>query len=54
MSANDLEARLRLSCPAIIARIRDGRVLLDLRTLAPHEEALIVDRLAEIAAGDPA
>jgi L-seryl-tRNA(Ser) seleniumtransferase len=54
MSANRLEERLRLGCPTIVARIRDGRVLLDLRTLAPHEEALIVDRLAEIAAGDPA
>ncbi|HEY5516988.1 MAG TPA: L-seryl-tRNA(Sec) selenium transferase [Coriobacteriia bacterium] len=51
MSANDLEARLRLSCPAIIARIRDGRVVVDPRTLAPHEEGLIVHRLAEIAAG---
>jgi len=54
MSANDLEARLRLSCPAIIARIRDGRVVIDPRTLAPHEEGLIVHRLAEIAAGEPA
>ena len=40
--------------PTIVARIRDGHVILDPRTLAPHEEALIVDRLAEIAAGDPA
>jgi len=54
MSANHLEERLRLGCPTIVARIRDGRVILDPRTLAPLEEALIVDRLAEIAAGDPA
>jgi len=54
MSANELEARLRRSCPAIIARIRDGRVVLDPRTLAAHEEGLIVHRLAEIAAGEPA
>ena len=54
MSANRLEERLRLGCPTIVARIRDGHVILDPRTLAPHEEALIVDRLAEIAAGDPA
>jgi L-seryl-tRNA(Ser) seleniumtransferase len=54
MSANDLESRLRLACPAIIARIRDGRVVIDPRTLAPHEEGLVVHRLAEIASGEPA
>jgi len=52
MSANDLEARLRLGNPTIVARIREGRVVLDPRTLAEHEEALVVARLAEIAAGE--
>jgi L-seryl-tRNA(Ser) seleniumtransferase len=52
MSANDLEQRLRLGNPTIVARIRDDRVVLDLRTLAAHEEALIVERLARIAAGE--
>jgi L-seryl-tRNA(Ser) seleniumtransferase len=54
MSANDLEARLRLGSPTIIARIREGRVVLDPRTLARDEESLVVDRLAEIAAGETA
>jgi len=52
MSANDLEERLRLGNPTIVARIRDGRVILDVRTLAAHEETLIVERLARIAAGE--
>jgi L-seryl-tRNA(Ser) seleniumtransferase len=54
MSVNHLEERLRLGCPTIVARIRDGRVVLDPRTLAHHEKQLVVDRLAEIAAGEPA
>jgi L-seryl-tRNA(Ser) seleniumtransferase len=52
MSANDLEAALRLGNPTIIARIRDDRVVLDPRTLADHETDLVVARLAEIAAGE--
>ncbi len=54
MSANDLEQRLRLGNPTIVARIRDGRVILDPRTLTSHEEKLVVTRLAEIASGEPA
>jgi L-seryl-tRNA(Ser) seleniumtransferase len=54
MSANALEERLRLGNPTIVARIRDGRVILDPRTLSSHEESLVVARLAEIAAGEPA
>ena len=52
MSANDLEAALRLGNPTIIARIRDARVVLDPRTLSDHEADLVVARLAEIAAGE--
>jgi L-seryl-tRNA(Ser) seleniumtransferase len=52
MSANDLEAALRLGNPAIIARIRGDRIVLDPRTLADHEADLVVARLAEIAAGE--
>jgi len=51
MSANDLEAALRLGNPTIVARIKDGRVIVDPRTLAPHEADLVVARLTEIAAG---
>ncbi|HEY5275447.1 MAG TPA: L-seryl-tRNA(Sec) selenium transferase [Coriobacteriia bacterium] len=50
MSANDLEAALRLGNPTVIARIRDARVVLDPRTLSDHEADLVVARLAEIAA----
>jgi L-seryl-tRNA(Ser) seleniumtransferase len=49
MSANDLESALRLGNPTIVARIREGRVILDPRTLTIHETELVVARLAEIA-----
>jgi L-seryl-tRNA(Ser) seleniumtransferase len=34
LSADDLDARLRACDPPIVARIEDGRVLLDVRCLA--------------------
>lgn len=51
MSANDLEAALRLGEPTIVARIREDRVVLDPRTLDAREEESIIARLAEIAVG---
>ena len=39
LSANQIEERLRQSDPRVIARIEDDRVLLDLRTVAPEDEA---------------
>ncbi len=38
LSADQIEERLRLSSPPVIARIADDLVLLDLRTVAPGEE----------------
>jgi L-seryl-tRNA(Ser) seleniumtransferase len=48
LSAEDLLASLRGGDPAIIARVEDGRVLLDLRTVFPAEEAEIVSSLRRI------
>ncbi|MBN2848297.1 MAG: L-seryl-tRNA(Sec) selenium transferase [Coriobacteriia bacterium] len=44
-SAAALEERLRLGEPAVIARIKDGRVLLDPRTLRADEEPEVVAAL---------
>ena len=38
MSADELAARLRGSEPPIVARVEDGRVLLDLRTVFPEQD----------------
>ncbi len=42
LSADELAARLRGSEPPIIARIDEGRVLLDLRTVFPEQDAAVV------------
>jgi L-seryl-tRNA(Ser) seleniumtransferase len=44
-SADALAARLRERRPPIVARVEEGRVLLDLRSIAPEEDALVVDAI---------
>jgi L-seryl-tRNA(Ser) seleniumtransferase len=41
--------RLRAGNPALIGRVRDGRVLLDLRTVLPEEDPLVGDALSRLA-----
>jgi L-seryl-tRNA(Ser) seleniumtransferase len=43
LSAEELAARLRTSDPPVIARVEDGRVLLDLRTVFPEQDGSIAD-----------
>ncbi|MGH9673320.1 MAG: L-seryl-tRNA(Sec) selenium transferase [Bryobacteraceae bacterium] len=45
--AEALEERLRLGDPAVIARIEDGRVVFDLRTVFPGEEEELAARIQE-------
>ena len=47
-SADRLEAALRASAPPVIARIEQDRVVLDLRTVFPDEEELILAALERI------
>jgi L-seryl-tRNA(Ser) seleniumtransferase len=51
LSAQELAARLRANRPPIIARIEEGRVLLDLRSIFPQHENVISDALLTIAKG---
>jgi L-seryl-tRNA(Ser) seleniumtransferase len=48
LSADELSARLRASDPPIIARVEEGSVLLDLRTVFPEQDAALVAALAGI------
>lgn len=48
LSADEFAARLRSNSPSIVARVEEGRVLLDLRTVFLHEEADVLKALAEI------
>jgi L-seryl-tRNA(Ser) seleniumtransferase len=50
LSADDLASRLRTSDPPIIARVEEGRVLLDLRTVFPEQDAAVVAALNRIVA----
>ena len=49
LSADELSTRLRNSDPAIVARVEDGRVLIDLRTVFPEQDRLVADALRRIA-----
>jgi L-seryl-tRNA(Ser) seleniumtransferase len=48
LSADELASRLRGSEPPIIARVEEGRVLLDLRTVFPEQDAAVVAALGRI------
>jgi L-seryl-tRNA(Ser) seleniumtransferase len=50
LSADELSVRLRLSEPPVIARVEEGRVLLDLRTVSPDEDSALALALSRIAA----
>jgi L-seryl-tRNA(Ser) seleniumtransferase len=45
--AGSLESRLRLGNPPILVRIKDDRVLLDLRTVASQDDGAILARVLE-------
>ncbi len=49
LSADELAARLRANDPPIIARVEEGKVLLDLRTVSPEHDAAVADALARIS-----
>jgi L-seryl-tRNA(Ser) seleniumtransferase len=48
LSADQLSACLRASTPPVIARIEEGRVLLDLRTVFPEQDANLASALASL------
>jgi L-seryl-tRNA(Ser) seleniumtransferase len=43
VSDADLAYRLRTGTPAVLARLRDAKLVLDVRTIFPEEEAALVD-----------
>jgi len=52
MSAPEMERRLRLSHPPVIARIKEDRILIDFRTLLPPDRDDLVKVIKEISFGD--
>jgi L-seryl-tRNA(Ser) seleniumtransferase len=49
LSAEQMAERLRLADPPIVARVEEGRVLLDLRTVFEDEEELVLSALEKVA-----
>ena len=49
LGAAELAARLRQAAPPVIVRVEDGRVLIDLRTVFPGQDAAIAQALLAIA-----
>jgi len=47
-AAQEVESALRNSSPPIIARVSDARVLLDLRTVSPHQETILLTALHKL------
>src|SRR3954470_2051268 len=48
LSADELAAKLRANEPAIIVRVEEGRVLFDLRTVFPEQDAVLARTLATL------
>jgi L-seryl-tRNA(Ser) seleniumtransferase len=51
LSAGEIEQQLRASSPAIIARIAENKVLLDLRTVFPEQFPILIAALNRLATG---
>jgi L-seryl-tRNA(Ser) seleniumtransferase len=48
--AGRIERRLRAEDPPIVGRMHEGRLLLDLRTVSPEEEPVLIERLTRALA----
>ncbi len=53
LSDAELAYRLRMGTPAVMGRVRGGRVVLDVRTVLPHHEAALVEAVRRALAPGP-
>jgi L-seryl-tRNA(Ser) seleniumtransferase len=49
MSDADFAQRLRLGTPAVMARVKDGKLVLDVRTVLPHQMESLIDAVKSAA-----
>ena len=49
ISDAEFARRLRLGTPAVMARVRDGKIVLDLRTIFPHQMDALVEAVRTAA-----
>jgi L-seryl-tRNA(Ser) seleniumtransferase len=52
-SEQELSRRLRLGSPAVVSRVRDGKIVFDLRTVFPQQEAGLVRAISEAVGARP-
>ncbi len=52
LTADQLSSRLRSCHPPIVARVEDERVLIDLRTVLPEQDSLLLGALLSLAQGE--
>jgi L-seryl-tRNA(Ser) seleniumtransferase len=48
-NAQEAEKNLRLGAPAVIGRMSEGKLLLDLRSVLPHEDELLAGAIIRLA-----
>ena len=48
LSADELCARLRASDPPVVARVEEGRVLIDLRTVFPEQDSALMTAISSV------
>jgi L-seryl-tRNA(Ser) seleniumtransferase len=51
MSDSDLAYRLRIGHPAVVARLKDGKLVLDVRTVFEHQEPALLEALQKASIG---
>jgi L-seryl-tRNA(Ser) seleniumtransferase len=49
-SDDEFARRLRTGNPAVMARVRDGKIVFDLRTIFPAQEAALIETIRQVAA----
>ena len=50
VSDAELARRLRLGTPAVMARLRDGKLVLDVRTIFAHQETMLIEAVRQALA----
>lgn len=52
INVDELSKRLRIGTPAVVGRIQQDRLLIDLRSVLPHQDSLITDAVTKIEAAN--
>jgi hypothetical protein len=53
LSDADMAHQLRTGDPAVIGRLRAGKLVLDVRTIFPHQEAALAERVRGLFSVQP-